>query len=290
MNQVIEQMLKGYNCQSLLDYENAIKEIIQEISLLGMWRAKFFEQGAFYGGTALRILHGLERFSEDMDFSLLAPNPGFNISAYENALQRELESFGFEVSVERKAKSFDSPIESAFVKANTLIHLLKIRSNLKTHKNRTLKVKLEVDTNPPGSPRLEVRTHFRPIPFAVKTFALPSLFAGKIAASLYRPYKFNTKGRDWYDLLWYVGRNVPVDLDYLQAVAVQLGQWPADKKLGVNELKALLTARIAELNINQAQQDVLPFVKDQQAVKSWNQAVFLSATHQLRAMSDRDLE
>lgn len=281
MNQVVEQMLKAYNCQSLLDYENAIKEIIQEISLLGMWRAKFFEQGAFYGGTALRILHGLERFSEDMDFSLLAPNPNFNISAYEKALQRELESYGFEVVVERNAKSFDLPIESAFVKANTLIHLLKIRSDLKTHKNRTLKVKIEVDTNPPGSPLLEVRTHFRPIPYTVKTFALPSLFAGKIAAALYRPYKFNTKGRDWYDLLWYIGHNTPVDLAYLRAVAIQLGKWPSDKILEMSDLKELLAERIAELDITQAQNDVLPFVKDQQPIKAWSRDMFLEATSML---------
>jgi predicted nucleotidyltransferase component of viral defense system len=281
MNQVVEQMLKAYNCRSVLDYENALKEIIQEISLLGMWRAKFFEHGAFYGGTALRILHGLKRFSEDMDFSLLAPNPGFRIDAYEKALQRELESYGFEVVVERKAKSFELPIESAFVKANTLIHLLKIRSDLKTHKNRLLKVKIEVDTNPPGSPLLEVRTHFRPIPYTVKTFALPSLFARKIAAALYRPYKLNTKGRDWYDFLWYVGRNTPVDLAYLRAVAIQLGKWSPDKILEINDLKALLVKRIAELDIRQAQNDVLPFVKDQHHINAWNRDMFLAATSEL---------
>jgi len=135
-------MLKRYNCNSIEEIENALKEIMQEIALLGMWRAKFFEIGAFYGGTALRILHGLDRFSEDMDFSLLAPDKSFDISKYENSLKRELAAYGFEVTVEKKKKNLNTDVESAFIKANTLIHFIKIKSNYKIQKNKFLKIKL----------------------------------------------------------------------------------------------------------------------------------------------------
>ena len=180
MNDVVMKMLKKYNCSSLESYQNALKEIIQEIALLGMWRSKFFEKGAFYGGTALRILHNLNRFSEDMDFSLLLPDKEFDISKYESFLKRELIAYGFDVVVEKKQKNPNSTIESAFIKANTLVHLLKINADYKTHKNNLLKIKLEVDIDPPGNYELETIHHYNPIPFPIKTFTLPT---GYVAGS-----------------------------------------------------------------------------------------------------------
>ena len=143
MNKIVKNMIEKYECKSLSDYENALKEIIQEIALLGLWRAKFFEVGAFYGGTSLRILYGLDRFSEDLDFSLLMPDKSFDISTYEKSLARELAAFEFEVSVEKKIKANDSSIESAFIKANTLVHLMKIQAPITTHKSQLLKIKLD---------------------------------------------------------------------------------------------------------------------------------------------------
>src|SRR5258708_11206041 len=104
MHYAIEQMLKKYNCCSQLDYLNSLKEIFQEIALLGLWRAKFYEKAAFYGGTALRILYGLDRFSEDLDFTLLKNTKNFDLSPYNQAIADELSSFGFKVSVETKIK------------------------------------------------------------------------------------------------------------------------------------------------------------------------------------------
>src|SRR5579872_4522766 len=119
MHAAIKTMLSKYQCHSEQDYVNALKEIFQEISLLGLWRAKFYEKAAFYGGTALRILYGLDRFSEDLDFSLLKPEKNFDLSRYNQAIKDELNSFGFEVTVETKIKNTDSNIESAFIKAET---------------------------------------------------------------------------------------------------------------------------------------------------------------------------
>jgi predicted nucleotidyltransferase component of viral defense system len=202
MNTVVEGMLQKYQPRSEEEYENALKEIIQEIALLGMWRSKFFEVGGFYGGTALRILYGLDLFSEDLDFSLLAPDPQFSLAHFEVFLRNELAAFGFEVTVKRKENTKSSAIESAFIKANTSEHLLEVAPMLIRHNRKILRIKIEVDTNPPGFEVVEVRPHFKPIPFGVKTVTLPTLFAGKIAACLFRPYQNWVKGRDWFDFLW----------------------------------------------------------------------------------------
>lgn len=281
MNNAVKQMLSRYKCNSIDDYENAFKEIIQEIALLGLWRSKFFEIGAFYGGTALRILHGLERFSEDMDFSLLEKNPNFNIQKYESSLERELTAFGFEVSIKKKTKTLQTSIESAFIKANTLVHLIQIAPDIKTHRERVLSIKIEVDTDPPSGSVTDAVSHFSPIPFTVRTFDLPTLFAGKIAAMLYRPYKFNTKGRDWFDFLWYVSRKVTPNLEHFQARITQLGKWPSDKKIELDDVRNLLRERIEHLNLIQAKNDVLPFVKDRYSVEHWTKDLMLAAVEQI---------
>lgn len=285
MNNVVKSMLAKYDCHSLSDYEHALKEIIQEIALLGLWRAKFFELGAFYGGTALRILYGLDRFSEDIDFSLLKPDSSFDISAYEASLSRELAAFGFETSVEKKKKSQQSSIESAFIKANTLVHLIKIEAPVKAHKAQLIKIKIEVDTDPPPGASTEAVAVFNPIPFTVKTFDLPSLFAGKLAATLYRPYKFNTKGRDWYDFLWYISRGVKLNILHFQARIVQIGKWPMTKEITIPDIKNLMRERIEGLNLDDAKSDVSPFVKDQFAVQQWNKELLHSAVDRILAIS-----
>jgi predicted nucleotidyltransferase component of viral defense system len=277
MKAIIEQMLRKYSCQSVEDYEQALKEIIQEIALLGLWRAKFFEIAAFYGGSALRILYGLERFSEDLDFSLLKTQPDFDIFQYRSFLQQELESFGFEVTVEKIEKSIQTPIDSAFIKANTAIHLLRLKSPLKTARDRRMKIKLEVDTDPPGDHQIEVKQHFSPIPYSLKTFTLPTLFAGKITALLFRPYKFNVKGRDWYDFLWYVSMKTPLDVAHLKARMVQLAKWPDEKPLSIDAVKKLMRERIAGLDLDKAKADVLPFVKDHAVVENWTKDLFRAA-------------
>jgi predicted nucleotidyltransferase component of viral defense system len=281
MNKMVQTMLKKYNCASISDYENALKEIIQEIALLGLWRAKFFEVGAFYGGTSLRILYGLDRFSEDMDFSLLKSDRSFDISIYEKSLARELAAFDFEVTVEKKLKAKESSIESAFIKANTLVHLLKIEAPMSTHKSQVLKIKIEVDTDPPAGAITQAISVFSPIPFTVKSFDMPSLFAGKLAATLYRPYKFNTKGRDWYDFLWYISRGTQLNVEHFQARIAQIGKWPNNSSVTIDDVKRLMRARISELNLAAAKADVLPFVKDQHAVELWTKDLLLAAVERI---------
>ena len=258
----IEQMLKRYELYTIHDHENALKEIIQEIVLLGLWRSKFYEKAVFYGGSALRILYKLDRFSEDLDFSLIAPEKDFNIKKYLGAVKSELELWDFEVFTEEKNTKNGSTINSAFIKANTLIHLLKIDVNLKTHKNAVMKIKLEVDQDPAIGFASELKYHLHPIPFTIKTMALPSLFAGKMHALLCRTRRTNIKGRDWYDLIWFVKNNIPCDLYYLKNKMAQTGHIDVSEALTKEKLIEFLSGKIKEIDFDLAKSDVEPFLKN----------------------------
>ena len=177
-------LLERYDCRTRDDYLNALREILQELALLGLSRARFFEHAAFYGGTALRVLHGLDRYSEDLDFSLLSPSPGFSLATYGAALQREIGGFGFEVAFERREERQASAIESAFLKTNTMRELLRVEirePRLRAlYPGTQLRIKLGIDTDPPGGFATEVRYLLQPIPFSVRVYALPDLLAGKL--------------------------------------------------------------------------------------------------------------
>jgi len=258
----IEQMLSRYELDTIHDHENALKEIIQEIALLGLWRSKFYEKAVFYGGSALRILHKLERFSEDLDFSLIQPEKEFDIRKYLGAVKSELEFWGFEVSTEEKNRKGKSTIDSAFIKANTLIHLLKIDSNWKTHKSAVMKIKLEIDQDPAIGFTSDLKYHLHPIPFTIKTMTLPSLFAGKIHALLCRTIRTDIKGRDWYDLIWFVKKNIPCDLYYLKNKMIQTGHINSSEVLTKDKLVELISKKIKEIDFGLAKSDVEPFLKN----------------------------
>jgi predicted nucleotidyltransferase component of viral defense system len=273
----IEQMLKRYELNTIHDHENALKEIIQEIVLLGLWRSKFYEKAVFYGGSALRILYKLDRFSEDLDFSLIAPEKDFNIKKYLGAVKSELELWDFEVFTEEKNKKNGSTTNSAFIKANTLIHLLKIDVNLKTHKNAVMKIKLEVDQDPAIGFASELKYHLHPIPFTIKTMALPSLFAGKMHALLCRTRRTNIKGRDWYDLIWFVKNNIPCDLYYLKNKMAQTGHIDVSEALTKEKLIEFLSGKIKEIDFDLAKSDVEPFLKNlgqREELSLWSDTFF----------------
>lgn len=286
MHNVIQTMLNRYQCQSEHDYINALKEIFQEIALLGLWRAKFFEHAAFYGGTALRILYGLDRFSEDMDFSLRAPDGKFSLLKYNQAIVDELASFGFEVSVETKQKKTPSVIESAFIKANTLKQILIIQSGnavIHTHPRHVIKIKMEVDTQPPSGFTTEAKRLLLPIPFSVLTYSQPDLFAGKIHALLCRKWQTRIKGRDWYDYYWYISRGIAVNLLHLQYRLIQSNHWDDKETLTHDKLIQLIKNKINEVDFDMAQKDVVDFLKDKSAIVLWSTQFFMELTEQLKS-------
>ena len=276
-DQKIEQMLSRYELQTVHDHENALKEIIQEIVLLGLWRSKFYEKAAFYGGSALRILHKLDRFSEYLDFSLIQPEKAFDMKQYLGAVKSELELWGFEVSTEEKDKNDKSTIDSAFIKANTLVHLLKIGSNLKTHKNAVMKIKLEIDKDPAIGFTSDLKYHLHPIPFTIKTMTLPGLFAGKLHALLCRTLRTNIKGRDWYDFIWFVKNNIPCDLHYLKNKMLQTGHIDFSETLTKEKLVELMSEKSKKIDFSLAKRDVEPFLKNagqKDELRLWSDVYF----------------
>ena len=286
MDNAILQMLDEYDCQSAADYENALKEIMQEIALLGLWRVKFYEHALFYGGSCLRILYGLPRFSEDLDFSLLRPAPDFNLSKYHAAIVAELEGFGFEVEIKTKNKSVDSQIDSAFIKAGTRINFIKIkvpdRLLARLHSNQILKIKIEVDLDPPGNHGVEVKDIFRPIPFQVKTMPLSDLFAGKIHAIIARKWQTRIKGRDYYDYLWYLGKKSALNLNHLEARLRQSGH--LNGELTTDIFQAMLTRKFQELDIENAKRDIAPFLNDREkpTLDLWSNEYFMKTVKSIQ--------
>ncbi|MBX9694964.1 MAG: nucleotidyl transferase AbiEii/AbiGii toxin family protein [Cyanobacteria bacterium] len=280
MNSAILSMLDRYQCVAIQDYENALKEIMQEIALLGLWRSKFFEHAAFYGGTALRIVYGLDRFSEDLDFSLLEPQKEFNLKPYIAAVEAELTSMGFSVIVEERDKNVTTAIESAFIKAGTKEHLIKITVpeaiSDRVQKNKLMKVRFEVDTDPPGGFNTEVKTLLQPIPFSVVTYTMPDLFAGKLHAVLQRHWKGRVKGRDYYDFVWYVSRKVPVHLSHLEQRLRQSGGWTDKNAMTQSDLSGLLEEKFVNLDVQAAKKEVAPYLRDSAAVEIWSTEFFLS--------------
>lgn len=273
-------MLRRYDCQSVGDHVRALREILQEIALLGLWRSKFFEKAAFYGGTALRILYGMDRFSEDLDFSLLKLATDFELSRYGAAVERELRSFGFDARMNAREKKQEGPVQSAFLKANTLHNLLIIRKDEMTTdwpipRDQVLKIKLEVDTDPPPGFSTESKFVLQPIPFSVRTFVLPDLFAGKMHAVLCRRWKSRVKGRDWYDLVWYAANHPQLHLSHLEQRMIQSGNLKDNEKMTPEKFLTLAAEAVDSLDVNQARREVEPFVQNPESLMVWSRAFFL---------------
>lgn len=286
MREAVVEMLGRYEFNRVEDTTRALREILQELALLGLWRAKFFEKAAFYGGTALRILYGLDRFSEDLDFSLLQPVPDFDLERYSKALERELAAFGFEVRVEQKGKAVETAVQSAFLKADTANELLVIQPGehilRQIPAGQLTRIKIEVDTNPPPGFATENRFLLQPIPFSVRSYRLPDLFAGKMHAVLCRRWKNRVKGRDWYDLVWYCARHPKLPLAHLEQRMRQSGHWDGANSLGPKDFEKLVAEAIGRLDVGQAREEVLPFVRYPEALEVWSRDFFFDVIRRIR--------
>ncbi len=288
MHEAIKSLLAKYEYDSEDSAVHALREILQEIALLGLWRSKFFEHGAFYGGTALRILYGLDRYSENLDFSLLEPSENFDLNVYLPAVKKELQGFGFEVRAEVQIKSINTPVQSAFIKTDTIQSLLEISTKDEVvdviQPGRLLKIKLEIDTDPPPGFNVEAKYLLKPIPFAVRTYTLPDLFAGKVHAILCRKWKNRVKGRDWYDLVWYLTNSPVLHLAHLEHRMRQSGHWLVSAKLDHETLNEFLGQAVEKLNIDQARKDVRPFVKNQEVLEVWSKEFFRAVVDRIKVV------
>jgi len=279
-------MLDDYHPQTKNEYERAIHEILQEIALLGLWRAKFFEHAAFYGGTSLRILYGLNRFSEDLDFSLLKPNRNFNLSPFLKSIEEELEISGLPIKTEYKNNLPDDTIHSAFLKTGTLETFIRIGldESLRKHtqSNEFIKIKLEIDIDPPPHFSTEVRYLLKPIPFSIRSYIPDDLFAGKVHALLCRPYKVRVKGRDWYDFIWYITKGFSLHLAHLESRMRQSGHYSSENTLTQENLIDLMKKKIIGLNVQAAKEDLRRFIRDPKELDVWSKDFFLSLLPRIR--------
>lgn len=283
MQTILTQMLEQYQTKTLTEKKNAIKEVVQEIALCGLSRADFFKHVAFYGGTALRIFYGLDRFSEDLDFSLISPNPDFDLKPYFNRLETELASVGLKFSIEEKIKSVDSDIKSAFLKGNTKEHIVSIYGlqDININPSEIIKIKFEIDTNPPAFASFENKYRLLPSPYQVKLYDMPSLFAGKVHAVICRTWKNRVKGRDLYDYIFYLSHRSKINLPHLKARLVDSGVLKDDDTFTIETLRTMLNERFEAIDYESAKQDVLPFITDANKLDLWSKEFFIDISKNL---------
>lgn len=288
MNTVIEEMLKSYQVDNIYDRKNAMKEIMQEIVLCGLSRAGFFKEAAFYGGTALRIFYGLDRFSEDLDFSLEQINLDFDLCSYFPVLEKEVKAFGLNVEIQEKEKTKDSNIRSAFLKGNTKEHLLLFYADERVvgtvAKNEVVKIKFEVDTNPPAFATYEHKYRLLPVPYEIRLYDMPSLFAGKIHAVICRGWRSRIKGRDLYDYIFYLSKAVTVNQKHLRARLIDSGYISENQECTLEEIKTMLKNRFDSIDFLQARKDVEPFIRDTSVLDIWNSEFFKQITEGLKVL------
>ena len=271
-NEIFNQMLSGYDITTELQKRNAIFEVNQQVILAGLYNGGFFNEAAFYGGTCLRIFHGLQRFSEDMDFSLLAPNENFDFTQYFQPIIDQFALVGREVEIRKKDKKNFGKVESAFLKDNTDVYDITFQTE------KSVKIKIEVDTQPPLKFKTEQKLLLLPQSFMTRCFTLPTLFAGKMHALVYRAWKNRVKGRDWYDFEWYVRHNISLDFTHLCERALQIDQEELDKETFLQKLNE----RLATADINQVKADVLPFVRNPKELDIWSNDYFLQLAKMIR--------
>jgi predicted nucleotidyltransferase component of viral defense system len=281
---MIQEWLKEYNPQNQQQAFDAMREIMQEIALAGMSRSGFFEKAAFYGGTALRIFYGLNRYSEDLDFSLLETNPDFSMEPYFEAMVAEFASLGITVSINEKNKAVVSSVESAFLKSDTVWKELILegivpQSGVKLMPH--MKIKIEVDTEPPLGFETEEKLLTRPFSFYVKTFTLPNLFAGKMHALLFRKWKNRVKGRDWYDLEWYIQKGIPLDLKHFLLRAKNTGAW-SEEHITKEQVLKLLEEKIKTISFDSVKDDIVRFIPNDAVVNIWSPGYFLDLIEKLK--------
>jgi len=233
------------------DRRNLAREYLQVYLLRLLQEANATEQMAFVGGTALRLLYQLPRFSEDLDFSLVAARgvAAFDSTGVFGKVKLALERAGYSVTVKVRA---DKTVASAFFRFAGLA-----RDVGWSHDPRAIvAVKVEIDTDPPAGARLLSSPIARFFPVAVRHHDPASLFAGKVHALLHRSYP---KGRDWFDLVWYLAerRGWEPNTELLGNALAQTGE---DRGLAAR-WRAALRDRVAELDWEAVLRDVRPFVE-----------------------------
>jgi predicted nucleotidyltransferase component of viral defense system len=178
---LIQDRLDSYDCRSNIEEEHAIREITQEVVLAALGRTEFFKHALFQGGTCLRIFYGLQRFSEDMDFILKETDRDFQLQPHLQAVSEELKAYGYDVEIADRSQA-GVAVRKAFLKDDSLGKILLLKYADRSGPARKIRVKLEVDTNPPAGGGAEIKYVDFPFVSSVTVQDRPSLFAGKLHA------------------------------------------------------------------------------------------------------------
>lgn len=282
---MIKDWIESYRPKNIQETEQALREIMQEITLAGLYRGNFYKYAAFYGGNALRIFHGLNRFSEDLDFSLLEKDTEFELEPFFNSVVKEFNALGMHISLKQKTKLNISNIDSTFLKSETLWSELIFESTIpqiKFSSKPSIKIKIEVDTDPPLNFETENLLLTKPFSFYVNCFTLPNLFAGKMHALLFRKWKNRVKGRDWYDMEWYIRNGVELNLGHFCQRATESEDW-SEKSITKNQLLELLHAKINSTKIENVKEDVIRFIQNSNELEIWSQDYFNKLVVNLKA-------
>jgi hypothetical protein len=281
---LIQARLAQYTINSIEDEEYILKEILQEVILYCLAKEDFFTIAAFQGGTALRILYKLPRFSEDLDFILKAPDSKFIWARYKKAIEEGCRLFGVDPDIIDKDTT-DKTVKKMFLKDNSIGKIINLQ--FRHHAWKKLKIKLEIDTNPPEGSNFKINYVEFPVDYSILAQDLPSLFSGKCHALLCREY---VKGRDWFDFLWYIQRKVTPNLTFLKNAINQQGPWSnQDISVSAFWLFDNLKQKIQRLDWEKVQADVLPFLRsdDVNRVSLWSKDFFLDKCEKLKEiMSD----
>lgn len=285
MNKTLSEMLEKYEIKTDKDEINALKEIIQELVISGLSKSDFFNRAAFYGGTALRIFYDLDRFSEDLDFALVSPDKNFDLSAYFPFIEKEVSLYGLNLKVDTKIKTKESNISSAFLKGDTMEHILIFfsESNLQNNSKllRDIKIKFEIDINPPSGAEYEIKYKLLPTPHSVRLYNKESLFAGKIHAILCRNWSHRTKGRDLYDYAFFLSKNIKVNMNLVKSKLVESNVLKDDDNFDINILKNMLNEKFKLIDYDATKNDVAPFLDDSTKLNIWSMEFFQSITDNL---------
>lgn len=287
MIDIIKDKLRQYDAVNAAEEENALKEILQELALYALWRSDFFDVALFQGGTSLRILHGLPRFSEDLDFLLRVPDPEFDWSPYLKSLTNVLSQFGLKLEAQSRPR-MDKAVRQAVIKEDSIASQLDL-SFAGAGRPKTIRIKLEIDVNPPtGSGEATTFLDF-PTDHEVRHQDLPSNFALKIHALLCRGF---LKGRDWFDFSWYVSRAVPPNLALLRNALVQAGPWAGHETIVVDMawLQGSLEDTIRRIAWKEAAEDVRRFLRpaELKSVELWSERFFLAKLEKLAMVSGKE--
>lgn len=273
---MMKDWIAEYNPQNEEETLAAMREIMQEIALAALSRTDFFKRAAFYGGTALRIFHGLDRYSEDLDFSLLDADPSFSLTPYFSVITDEFEGLGIRVSIREKEKRVKTPIDSAFLKSETLWQELVLEDIVVQHgisSNKSVKIKIEIDRVPPWGFETEEKLLIKPFSFYVNCFSLPSLFAGKLHALLFRKWKNRVKGRDWYDMEWYIRKGIPLNVSHFLVRASETNDWN-QASISKDQIIELIRDKINSVSFNAVKEDVRKFIRYDEQLNIWNANYF----------------